>query len=85
MLDAVVAAGLQHRQVAGKVGALVGEGVVDRVADAGLGGEVDDPLAPGVRTRAAIGLGVGDIGADHAESRARRPAARRAASFRAGS
>ena len=69
VLEAVrMAAGLEHRQVAGEVGLLVGEGVVDRVAHARLGGEVHDPPRPLGPHQRAEALGVGDVEADHPEA-----------------
>src|SRR3546814_4819012 len=44
MLDAVVAAGLEDVHEADDVGVDVGVRVLERVAHAGLGGEVDHPL-----------------------------------------
>ena len=46
MLDAVVTAALQHVQRADDVGVDVGMRVLQPVADAGLGAEMNDPLRP---------------------------------------
>jgi hypothetical protein len=64
-----VARGFQDRQVAGQVGALVGERVVDRVAHAGLGGQVDDALGAAGADQLHHRRVVGDVQADHGEAR----------------
>ena len=47
---------------------LVGEGVLDGVADPGLGREMDDAVGPGVAHQPLHQGRVGDVGADHAEA-----------------
>src|SRR6476469_9180680 len=46
MLDTVVAAALEHVERAGDVGLDIGVGMIERVTDAGLRREVDNPLGP---------------------------------------
>ena len=72
-----VATRLEYGEVAGEVGALVGRRVLERVADAGLGGEVDHA----VRLRRARGHdgGVGDVAGGHLDAGlARKPGGPRA-------
>lgn len=62
MLEALgVAARLHHGQVPGQVRAFVGERVLDAVANAGLGGEVDHALDPVVLDDLGDRGGVGDV------------------------
>ncbi len=62
---------LQNRKMTGQVGALVGERLVDRIANARLGGEVHDPLGAAVGDQRREGLMVRDVEADHGEARSR--------------
>ncbi len=68
MGHAVAARGLQHRQVAGQVGALIGERILDRVAHARLGGQVHDPLGAAFADQGLERLRVGDVHPDHGEA-----------------
>ena len=52
----------------GQVAALVGEGVVDRVADSSLGGQMDHAPGAGRRHQLRERLMLGDVQADHLEA-----------------
>ena len=67
MLDLIVPRGLEHAQMAGQIGLLVGKGVLNRIANSGLGGQVDNPLGAAVAHQGRQGLGVGDVHSDHAK------------------
>jgi hypothetical protein len=69
VLDAAVAASLQHRQMAGQIAALIGERIVDRVANPGLGGQMHDPLGTRRLHQLQQGLVLGDVHPDHREAR----------------
>ena len=64
----IVPRGLQHRQMAGQVGPLIGEGVLQRISHPRLGGQVHDPPHARVRDQGAHLLVVGDVGAHHAKA-----------------
>ncbi len=65
-----VAASLQHRQMPGEIGPLVGEGVVDRVAHAGLRREMHHPPGAGGAHQGRKGLSLCDVHALQLEARA---------------
>jgi len=65
------AGGLQQGQVPGQVAALIGEGVFDRVANPGLGGQVHDPVGAAVAHKGLDRIAVGDVEPGHGETGAR--------------
>ena len=58
---------LQHRQMPGDIGALVGEGVLQRVAHPRLGGEMHNPVRAALAHQGGEGLRVGDVHPHHFE------------------
>jgi hypothetical protein len=66
--DLVMTGSLQHRQVAGQIGVLIGERVVDRVAHARLSGQVHNALGADRPDQLGERDVVGDIHADHGEA-----------------
>ena len=70
MADArAVAAGFQHRELAGDVGALIGERIVQGIADPGLGREVHDAPGRDLLHQHLEGAGVGHVDPGHVEAR----------------
>ncbi len=69
MLEArCMPARLQYGEVAAQVGVFVGEGLLQRIADPRLGGQVHDPAGAGLPQQVREGLGVGHVHAHHAEA-----------------
>ncbi len=74
MLDAVVAAALQHVQRAGQVAVGIGMRVLDRIPHAGLRREVHDAADLGTCEQRFHRRPIGEVHAREAESLARREA-----------
>ena len=63
-----VAAGLQHRQVTGQVGVLIGKGMVDGVAHTRLGGQVHHAGDLRIAHQGRHGRRIGHVRLHHAEA-----------------
>ncbi|MCY1284049.1 hypothetical protein D9M70_329430 [compost metagenome] len=61
MLDATLAAALQHVDEASEIGLSVDMGVIQRITHAGLCREVDDPLELVLAEQRLHGLAIGDV------------------------
>jgi hypothetical protein len=59
---------LQDGQVTGQIAVLVGEGILDGVTNAGLGGHVDDATGVRLPYDLAQGRRVGDVRPHHSEA-----------------
>src|SRR5262245_31041231 len=68
MLDPVVPAAFEHVKEAGHVRADIGMRVVERIADAGLGGEMNDALRPLLGEGRLDDSPVGEIALDEGKS-----------------
>ena len=68
MLDAVVTAALEHMQGSGDIGVDISVRVIERIADAGLRGEMNDALGPLLGENRLDHFTLGKVSLDEIES-----------------